>query len=229
MDRKIAIIGTGDEMVDTTDVPAPIRDSATTGFEPVLEHVPGAVFPDSPQNRDLTIKAYVEAGRALAKKNYAALYINTVGDYGLQSLRREMDAPMTGSGEASIRAALSIGESFSIVTIWPQRMKFIYDHVLEESKSTYACRQICFLSEDDELGTMGQGDDFYSNMRTCQITTLEKIKSTIERNIQEHRVDSVILGCTCMSHLGPRLAAEGYPVIEPMVAGYRHLESLVRL
>jgi allantoin racemase len=226
MNRRIAIMGTGDDLLDQTDVPDPIGKVSHVGFEPVLAGIRGAVFPDSPKSRQITIEAYVEAGKRLAQKDFAALYINTLGDYGLQVLRDQLDIPVTGSGESAIRAAMSLGQSFSIVTIWPPKMQFIYDHILKDSGAENQCRSIYFLSEDIELDSMGQGDDFYSNMRACSITSLMKVRKAVIKACEKDGADTVILGCTCMSHLGPILKDEGFPVIEPMITGYRYTEFL---
>ena len=219
-------MGTGDDLVDQTDVPDPIAKASHAGFEPVLEGIPGAVFPDSPKSRQITIEAYVEAGKRLAQKDFAALYINTMGDYGLQALRDQLDIPITGSGESAIRAAMSLGQSFSIVTIWPPKMQFIYDHILKDSGAANQCRSMYFLSEDNELDSMGQGDDFYSNMRTCAVTSLEQVRKMLTQACEKDGAGAVILGCTCMSHLSPIFKDEGFPVIEPMITGYRYTEFL---
>ena len=226
MTRKIAVMGTGDDLVDQTHVPDSIGRSSHLTFEPVLEPVPGAVFPDTPGARAITIEAYVDAGKRLAQQEYAALYINTMGDYGLHTLRDQVDIPVAGSGEASIRAALSLGRSFSIVTIWPPKFRFIYDHILTDTGAAGSCRNIHFLSADDELETMGQGDDFYSNMRACHIASLSLVRQTVARAVEADGADVVILGCTCMSHLGPILNEGGFPVIEPMITGYLYTEFL---
>tara|TARA_B110000503_G_C7086993_1_gene387755 strand:- start:223 stop:912 length:690 start_codon:yes stop_codon:yes gene_type:complete len=226
MNRRIAVMGTGDDLTDQTDVPDPIAKVSHVGFEPVLESIPGAVFPDSPANRQIAIEAYVEAGKRLAQKDFAALYINTMGDYGLHILRDQLDIPVAGSGESAIRAAMSLGQTFSIVTIWPPKMQFIYDHILKDSGAEDQCRSVYFLSEDYEFGSMGQGDDFYTNMRACSISSLEQVRKAITQACEKDGAGAVILGCTCMSHLGPILKDEGFPVIEPMINGYRYTELL---
>jgi Asp/Glu/hydantoin racemase len=76
---------------------------------------------------------------------------------------------------------------------------------------------------------MGQGEDFYSNMLTCNIASLVKIRETITRACEQDGANVVILGCTCMNHLGPILKDEGFPVIEPMATGYLYTEFLASI
>jgi|GEM_PF-937876 len=226
MGGDIVILGTGDSSEDFSILPGPIAALAHSTFKPILKPVPGAMFPGSPDARQITIEAYVAAGKRLAETGCAALYVNTMGDYGLHALRDAVDIPVAGSGEASIRTAMSMGDGFSIVTIWPPRLKFIYDHMLQDATANGACRSIHFLSEDDELETMGQGDDFYSNMQACHATTLDQIRKAMRLTLEQEGAESVILGCTCMSNMAPILRREGFPIIEPMSTGYLYAEFL---
>jgi len=226
MTGDIVILGTGDSSDDFSRLPDPIDALDHHVFRPVLTPVPGAVFPASPEARQVTVEAYLAAGKRWAENGCAALYINTMGDYGLGALRDVVDIPVIGSGEASIRAAMSMGQSFSIVTIWPPRMKFIYDHVLKDASAGDTFRSIHFLSADEELETMGQGGDFYSNMQACHFTTLTQVRQTMRQALDQEGADTVILGCTCMSSMAPILKAEGFPVVEPMATGYLYAEFL---
>ena len=226
MAGEIVILGTGDSSEDFSRLPEPIDALIPLAATPVLKPVPGAVFPDSPEARQKTIEAYLAAGKQWAERGCKALYINTMGDYGLHALRDAVNIPVAGSGEASIRAAMSMRQSFSIVTIWPPRLQFIYDHVLHDSSAGGAFKGIHFLSADDELQTMGQGDDFYSNMQACHFTTLDQVRQVISLTLSQEGADTVILGCTCMSNMAPILKAEGFPIIEPMATGYLYAEFL---
>jgi allantoin racemase len=225
--HKLAILGTGDSPAPEATTPEPIR-SAAKGFEPVLVGLPGAVFPDSPAARDTCAHAYLAAGLAAQRDGYAGVYINTVGDYGLADLRNACRIPVTGAGEGAIRTAQAIGRRFAIVTIWPPALRFIYDAVLAETASTDDCVAIHHLSEDPDLATLDQPNNFVREMQACGITSMARILAACRSALQDDGADVIILGCTCMQPTAALLEADDLPVVEPMVAGYRHLESLVR-
>lgn len=227
MIQRIAILGTGDATTGDVQTPAPILAAASPGFRPELVDVPGVVFPDSPAAREIAARAYVAAGLCAARAGYTGLYINTVGDYGLAELRAACPLPVMGSGEGAIRSARTQQRRFGIVTIWPPALGFIYARILADSNAADECVGVQFLSEDPDLGTLGQPGNFVHEMQSCSLTSMAKIRAACETVLKTQRADVVLLGCTCMQPVAGLLAAEGYPVIEPMVAGYRDLERQI--
>ncbi|MDX1292541.1 MAG: aspartate/glutamate racemase family protein [Hyphomonas sp.] len=229
MTRRIAILGTGDAHTDETSVPEPIRAAVSDGFKAELLKVPGSVFPGTPDARETACQAYVAAGLNAASKGFDALYINTVGDYGLAELRARVSIPVSGSGDASLRSAAMLGSGFSIVTLWPPQMEFIYRQVLEATGAIDGCRGIHFLSDNSDLETMGQEDNIITQIQACQFVPMQTVKSACEAALEGDGSDTVILGCTCMAGMGPSLKQAGLPVIEPMRTGYLAAEMLARL
>ena len=223
--RRIAILGTGDAATGNAQTPAPILDAAGTGFAPELVDVPGAVFPATPTAREQSAHAYVAAGLAAERAGYDALYINTVGDYGLKALREAAQVPVTGSGEGAIRQAGN--QAFAIVTIWPPALRFIYDHVLTDTGATDRCRGIHYLSQDHDLDTLGEPHDFVQEMQSCSLTSMARIEAACRVALEQEGAELIVLGCTCMQPVAAILQGEGMPVIEPMVSGYRHVEFLL--
>ena len=223
--QKLAILGTGDAETPDATTPAPIV-AAAGNAHPQLRNVPGAVFPDTPAAREICARAYLAAGLAAEREGYAGLYINTVGDYGLAELRAASRIPVTGSGEGAIRTAQAHGRRFAIVTIWPPTLRFIYAAILAATDAAPDCLAIHHLSADPDLATLDQPDNFVSDMQACGMTTMSKIRQACRRALEEDGADVIMLGCTCMQPVAALLEADGLPVIEPMVAGYRHLESL---
>lgn len=225
--NKIAILGKGD--ADTADgiAPAPITAAALL-FQPELYAVPGAVFPDSPDAREVSARAYVDAGLQAERDGYAGLYINTVGDYGLAELREAASIPVTGAGEGAINTARANDKRFAIVTIWPPMLRFIYDAVLEATNSEKDCLSIHHLSENQDLATLGQADNFVYEMQACGMTSMTKIREACHKGLEEDGADVIILGCTCMQPVAALLEIDGIPVIESMTSGYVYLESLIK-
>jgi allantoin racemase len=223
--QKVAILGTGDTPVPDAPVPDPIL-AAATACRPELYPVPGAVFPDTPSTRTSCEHAYRAAGLQAAADGYAGLYVNTVGDYGLADLREAAGVPVTGAGEGAIRAAQAVARRFAIVTIWPPAMRFIYDAILAATDTTDDCVAIRHLSADPDLATLGAADNFVSEMQSCGVTSMAKIRAACRQVLTDDDAEVVILGCTCMYPVAELLEADGLPVIEPMAAGYRQLETL---
>lgn len=224
--RKLAILGTGDADVPGAPTPPPIV-AAAERFEPELRTVPDAVFPDTPRNRTTCERAYLSAGLRAESDGYAGVYVNTVGDYGLAQLRQSCTVPVTGAGEGAIRAALARAERFAIVTIWPPAMAFLYDPVLEANGARGRCAAITHLSQDQALSGLDQPDNFLTQMQSCAPTSMAAIRAACREALDTQGADVIVLGCTCMQPVAELLEADGFPVIEPMVAGYRRLESMV--
>jgi len=225
--QKLAILGTGDSNIPDAETPYPISQAARN-FEPHLRDVPGAVFPDTPLARQQCARAYLAAGLQSERDGYAGLYINTVGDYGLAELREASVIPVTGAGEGAIRTAQANGQRFAIVTIWPPALRFIYDAILSSTNAKSDCVAIHHLSEDPDLATLEQADNFVSEMQACGITSMARIREACLRALEKDGADVIILGCTCMQPVAALLEADELPVIEPMVAGYRYLESMLK-
>lgn len=225
--QTIAILGTGDaQTTGDAPVPPPIA-AAATHYQPELRPVPGAIFPGTPMARDACARAYLDAGLCAERDGCAGAYINTVGDYGLAALRRACGIPVTGAGEGAIRTARDRGRYFAIVTIWPPALRFIYDALLAATESARDCVAIRHLSEDADLATLDRPDNFVSDMRGCSLVTMGRIREACRGALEDEGADVIILGCTCMQPVAALLEEDRLPVIEPMVAGYRYLESLL--
>ena len=122
---RIAVLGSGDAtpILDDTTVPVPLQVS---GIDTTLLPVPGASFPLTPNDRLKCEQAYLAAGIEAADAGADAVYINTVGDYGLSALNQVLSIPAMGAGSGALQYALTSASSFSIVTLWPPAMRFIY-------------------------------------------------------------------------------------------------------
>lgn len=220
----IAVLGTGDatEVIADTPLPPPLL-ALDRASDAVLLPVPGAVFPTIPKDRAQCATAYVAAGLNAEASGATALYINTVGDYGLSALRAAAKVPVAGSGSASIRTALVDAECFAFVTLWPPAMRFIYDAILEETGTTEQCVELIHLSDDSLLENPMGPREAMGHMQACGLTTVNAVVDAIESVRTRYPGCAMILGCTCMYPLAPRLAELGLAVIDPMRAGYEQL------
>ena len=99
---RIAVLGSGDAtpILDDTTVPVPLQVS---GIDTVLLPVPGASFPLTPDDRLKCEQAYLAAGIEAADAGADAIYINTVGDYGLNALNQVLSIPTMGAGSGALQ------------------------------------------------------------------------------------------------------------------------------
>ncbi len=224
---RIAVLGSGDAtpILDDTTVPLPLQMG---GIDTVLLPVPGASFPLTPDDRLRCEQAYLAAGIEAASAGADAVYINTVGDYGLSALNKALSIPVMGAGSGALQYALTSASRFSIVTLWPPAMRFIYDAMLADSNLTPYCDEIVHLSDDTMLASPSGPQETMALVQACGITTLDKITETIQRVNARHPDSTVVLGCTCMYPIAPLLRQRGLSAVEPMGAGYRQLADAIR-
>ena len=224
---RIAVLGSGDAtpVLDHVDVPIPLQMS---GIDTVLLPVPGASFPLTPDDRLRCEQAYLAAGLEAANAGADAIYINTVGDYGLSALNQVLSIPVMGAGSGGIHYALTSTSRFSIVTLWPPAMRFIYDALLADNNLRQYCDEIVHLSDDTLLDTASGPLEAMATVQACGITTLDQITDAIQHVNARHPDSTVVLGCTCMYPIAPRLRERGLSVVEPMGAGYRQLATAIQ-
>lgn len=222
--KTIAILGLGDATVVEDNMPLPSPLTLHDVHAQVFA-VPNAVFPATMADREICEDAYFEAGLKAAATGADALYINTVGDYGHAMLRDAVSIPVGGAGRGAFLSALATAEHFSVVTLWPPAMRFIYDAVLTEMNLQEYCDDIVHLT-DDTLLTLEDGPiTAMAEMQSCAVTTVDEVANAILSLQTRYPGTQVILGCTCMYPLADSLQARGISVLEPMSAGFRQLAN----
>ncbi|MCB1004720.1 MAG: aspartate/glutamate racemase family protein [Acidimicrobiales bacterium] len=159
------------------------------------------------------------AERALAD-GCDVLYVDTFGDYAVDRIRALTSRPVVGAGEASIRHAAAVHASYSIVTVWPASMAYLYDERLSSTPGGRSCRGLHHLSEDDELDRVGRRDGVKARMGRHEDQVVEALADLCRRALEADRTEAVLLGCTCMSPVAPRLRALlDVPVLDPSAIG----------
>lgn len=173
--------------------------------------------------------AYGEAAMRAARNGYDGVLIGGVPDYGLAAVRATTDIPVVGSGEASLLVAAALGEKFSIVTIWPETVDFVYDRLLRDNPIGRQCISVRYVSTHAEQSTLAEEDNFLTQMKAGREHMIERILAEIELAVNDG-AKSVILGCNCMSPVAEILAARSsVPIVDPTTAGYRQLETMIAL
>ncbi len=225
--KRIAILGTGRGYDGKADVPAPIAEIVGEGFEPGLIPNRLGVFPGTPEHREINVLEYLDAGYRAEDEGYAGAFINTIGDYGLLQARTQLNIPIIGAGEAAMLLATTLGPRFSIVTIWPPALKFLYTEVLNDYRLTDRCASIRFVTADAELDDR---DEYVGDMKSQRSGIIDRVVAECERAATEDGCDAIVLGCTCMAPIAPLVAARcAVPVIDGMRSGYKFTEMTVAL
>jgi allantoin racemase len=158
------------------------------------------------------VKKVIEA----EKRGFDAVVINCFLNPGMHAARENVNIPVIGPGEATIHMALMIGEGFSIIDPGP--------------------RKYVSYIPPEQVRKMGVAEHFVSvrgaGVAVLDITkNLEKTTKMIGEQaklaVEEDGADVVVLGCTGLAGLAPRLQEMiGTPVIDPALAALRMAEAL---
>jgi Asp/Glu/hydantoin racemase len=148
------------------------------------------------------------------------VYVDTFGDYAVERIRALTTVPVLGAGEESIRQAAAAHPAFSIVTVWPESMRFLYDLRLTATPGGRHCRGVHHLSEDDELERIGRSDGVKARMGRHDGDIVEDLAALCRRALDEDGSEAVLLGCTCMSPVADAVEDRlGTPVLDPSAIG----------
>ncbi len=227
MTSRIAVIGTGFRPQGNTRPPEEIATIIGSSFEAQLLEIPDGIFPGNHEARAIVDIQYRDASRRALAAGFDAVYINTLGDYGLAELRDELEIPVIGSGETAYRTAKTIGP-FAVVSIWPPSLDFIGARVLAQSETADRYLGITNLSEDEDMDTLAADENFVTDMRSCSLTSMQRIREARDAAIEKDGAAVVILGCTCMAPAAAMLPPNDEAVtLDPMTLGYRFAEYCV--
>ncbi|NQV79972.1 MAG: aspartate/glutamate racemase family protein [Alphaproteobacteria bacterium] len=228
--KKIAVIGTGFRRTGDDKPPQEILDVRAESFDPRLIETRLPAFPVNEINRNMSEVANIETGLRAESEGFDAIFINTVGDYGFSALRSAVRIPVVGAGQATMHAACQLGGKFSIVTIWPPQLLFIYHGLLQLYRMEDRCVSIRCVSADEELDTLSDDKNFVTDMRSGETSQQDRIVRQCEKAIQDDGADTIMLGCTCMSPAAKDIAARvDAPVLNPLTTGYKAAEMQLAL
>jgi len=224
MTSRIAVIGSGFRPQGDTRPPPEIADIVGAGFDAELVEIPDGIFPGDHEARAIVDIQYHDAGRRSQAAGFDAIYINTVGDYGLEELRDELNIPVIGSGETAYRTASAFGR-FAVVTIWPPSLDFIRTRVLAQSGTADNYLGATNLTADEVMDTLPDEENFVTDMRACSLTSMRRIREARDDAVETDGASAVILGCTCMAPAAALLPPNpGAVTLDPMTLGYRFTE-----
>ena len=230
MTYRIGIIGTGAAPTGTNVPPPAISEIAAPGFSPELVEPRMRTFPMTPYDRGLTALAYLDCALEAEKAGFDAVFINTVGDYGIDEMKSATGMVVVGAGEATMAMCVNTGRRFSIVTIWPPKLNFIQHERVSSCGMQDRCASIRNVQENREVEGVEQAAATTANLKDRNESLKERIIDAINTAVSEDGADTIMLGCTCMAPVGPAVAAQvNVPVFESMRTGYKTAEALLAL
>ena len=228
MNYKIGIIGTGGSWYNI--IPDPLIENKGESFSIELLENRIVNFPFTHFDRSITSISYIETAIAAQDSGFDAVFINTFGDYGIDSIRSALDIVVVGAGEASMSVSSNLAKNFSIVTLWPPKLNFIYQERLLNSGQNSKCVSIRNILRDDSISAINSASNSINHMNSSNSPTVKDIIHEIELAISEDGAEAILLGCTCMAKVADKISKSvDIPVIEPMRTGYKTTEMILSL
>jgi allantoin racemase len=183
-------------------------------------------------DRSILELAYAEAGVRAAKAGFDALLVTPFKDYGVREIRAAVDIPVIGGGQSAMQIATGLGERFAVVTVYPAKLRSLYERHITACGFGGYCSGVYFASEDHELaslvGETGAIRDLGTNKRGA---LMDRVEQTARRALAGG-ADTIVLGCTCMSPIRIELEqrlGDTAPVIDPLLSGYKFVELMLTL
>lgn len=174
-------------------------------------------------NHDLLIAdvSIFEAGMRAQEEGFDAVCVDTVSDSGVWALRSVLDIPVIGPGRASFALALTLGDRFSVVSMWaPWELavrKGLKDSGLEAKCASV--RALADFSPDVENLLEGKEEEFYP-----------KLLEVAEQCVAEDGAHVILMASTTMhqahEYLSQRLPV---PVLNPGPVSYQLVEAVLSM
>ncbi|GIJ29874.1 hypothetical protein Vqi01_50360 [Micromonospora qiuiae] len=195
----------------------PLRDPA--GVKTALVDLRARVLARTPYDRLLTELITLDAAERAVTRGCDALFIDTFGDYAIDAVRAAVDVPVVGAGEASLAAASAYGR-FTIVTVWPESMGFIYDERLRTCPGGESCVRVNHFSAERELDRVGSSQGIKARMLRHEPGLIDDLGQACRQAAIADEAAAVLLGCTCMSPIAAAIQDRcDVPVLDPSALG----------
>lgn len=186
--------------------------------------------PYSPYDLELLYLGYLDAAVRAEREGFDAVFIDAYPDYGLRAMKSALCIPVVGAGQATMSLATTLGRRFSIVTVWPRSFDFLYRNHLHDCGMTDRCASVRFIGPEDETAKIGTSASVMERMHRGEASITEAVIAECERAVHEDGADTIVFGCTCMTPIGPAVAAAcDFPVLECSRVGYQATQSLLKL
>ena len=160
----------------------------------------------------------LEAGLDAEKEGFAAVCIDTMSDSGVAALRSVLSIPVIGPGRTAMLTALSLGQKFSIVTMW-QKWRHLYTKTISDLGIAHALASIRSIdvAPDNQALLGGKEEDIFP-----------LLEAAAHQAVKEDGAEVIILGSTTMHQSHAYLTEKlDVPVINPGPLTYKKVEMLL--
>lgn len=180
---------------------------------------------------DFSVNAliYVDTAVRIAEAGYAAVLVNTVGDYGVRQMQAALKIPVIGAGQAALQMATTLGRRFGIVTVFPSSLRSLYVRILRDYELEDRCVGVWYATEDSEIDNLlGEGGQV-TEMRAGRGNLIDRVEVAGKKAIAAG-ADVIVQGCTCMSPVRNEMAQRlSKPVLDPLAIAQKTAEMMVTL
>jgi allantoin racemase len=192
------------------------------GLTSVLVDLRVRAFARTPYDHILTELSTIDAGERAIADGCDAIYIDTLGDYGIARLRAAAPVPVIGAGEASLAHMAALGRRYTIVTVWPRSMDYIYAERLANCRGGDLATDVHYISDEPELDLVGTDTGVKARMKRGDNDIVATIVAACRRAVAADGTDLVLFGCTCMTPVAEEVAARtGLSILDPSKVGLR--------
>ena len=210
--RRVAMVNSDGKSAPTVADPP--------GVETTLYDIRLRVLARSPYEHLFTELGTLDVAERALAKGCDVIYVDTFGDYAVDRIRALTSVSVRGAGEESIRLAGARHSAYSLVTVWPRSMRYLYDGRLAATPGGGHCRGVHHLSNDDELERLGRSDGVKARMGRHEEDLVDDLVALCRRAISEDASEAVLFGCTCMSPVAEAVSERlALPVLEPSSIG----------
>jgi len=149
------------------------------------------------------------------KASFDGIVIACYGDPALYAAREVADVPVVGIAEASMLMACMLGHKFSVLTILRR-----FKTAMEEVVKKYGIEERCASVRATDIAVL--------DLEKSRAATVEALTREGRKAVDEDGAEVLCLGCAGMVGLDRDLeAALSVPVIDPVMAGLKMVETLV--
>lgn len=180
----------------------------------------GGYFLDSHYDSALASVFVLELAQQAEAEGFDAVCISTMTDTGLEAARSRLSIPVVGAGMSSFLLACSLGDRFSIITLWdrwiPPYKKNLRQYCLSER-----------LASVRHINTHPNLEALLTGKEEVVFAALEK---AARQAIDEDGADVIVLGSTTMYQSHQYLSQKlNVPVVNPALVGVQACENLLDL
>lgn len=170
--------------------------------------MPIVAFPFTPFDKVTVQASIAAAGAAAVAAGVDALYIDTFGDYAIDALRSLGSVPVIGAGEATLHAGALVARRYSIVTVWPRSLRFIYDERLAMTGLGSRCVSIRHVGDESETSRVGDSTGAMARLVARDSSLVSTIVQACRDALEKDDAEAILFGCSCMAPIQPLVAKE---------------------